>query len=136
MSLPKPIFIALISACAEAPSFGASLSQKSRVELKYFLLRSEIFLAGFPKSYPHVGVFQLLTGTVKNAVEIVNPVLTILAIAEILFKLYVAFLLDREVLLFDNRYDVPESVRNQSRFSSPIGLSKSSDNNSLGRLAL
>ncbi|MGA2421903.1 MAG: hypothetical protein ABSG69_17655, partial [Candidatus Acidiferrum sp.] len=68
------------------------------------------------------------------AVEICNLVLTILAATEILFKLYVAFLHDREVLLFDNRYDVPESVRNQSRFSSLIGLSKSSDNNSPERL--
>jgi hypothetical protein len=67
-------------------------------------------------------------------VEICNPLLTIREALEILFKLYVAFLHDREVLLFDNRYDVPESVRNQSRFSSPIGLSKSSDINSLGRL--
>ena len=63
-----------------------------------------------------------------------NLWLTIRTPPEILFKLYVAFLHDREVLLFDNRYDVPESVRNQSRFSSPIGLSKSSDINSLGRL--
>jgi hypothetical protein len=36
--------------------------------------------------------------------------------------------------LFDNRYDVPESVRTV-RLSSPNGLSKSSDNNLLGRLA-
>jgi hypothetical protein len=69
-------------------------------------------------------------------VENVNLVLTNLLSPEILFELHVAFLLDREDSLFDNRYDVPESVRNQSRFSSPIGLSKSSDNNSLGRLAL
>src|SRR5690242_8092726 len=47
-----------------------------------------------------------------------------------------AFLQDRGALLFDNRYDVPESVRNHSSFSSTNGLSKSSDNNSLGRLAL
>ena len=65
--------------------------------------------------------------------EIINPVLTFLPAAEILFELYVAFLLDREVLLFDNRYDVPESVRNHSAFSSPNGLSKSSDNNLLGQ---
>jgi hypothetical protein len=49
--------------------------------------------------------------------------------------LLVAFLLDRRLSLFDNRYDVPESVRNHSAFSSPNGLSKSSDNSSLGRLA-
>ena len=61
--------------------------------------------------------------------------LTFIPSADIIPKRYAyAFLLDREVLLFDNRYDVPESVRNHSRFSSLNGLSKSSDNNLLGRL--
>src|SRR5207244_4958323 len=35
-----------------------------------------------------------------------------------------AFLLDRGASLFDNRYDVPESVRNHWSFSSANGLSK------------
>src|ERR1035438_9434693 len=66
----------------------------------------------FPSAYPTIphGVTAVLCITV----EIRNEWLTIRLPPEILFKLYVAFLHDREVLLFDNRYDVPESVDRKS----------------------
>jgi hypothetical protein len=79
-------------------------------------------------------MMQGVTENLRTTVEIVNLVLTFPEGPEILVWLLVAFLHDREVLFFDNRYDVPESVRNHLTFRALNGLSKSSDIILLGRL--
>ena len=68
--------------------------------------------------------------------EIMKRVLTVRHSFRILVELYAVFVslsAGQGGLLFDNRYDVPESVRNYSSFSSTNSLSLSSDNNSLGQ---
>ena len=77
-----------------------------------------------------------LMRSLRIVVEITKRVLTVRHSFRILVELYAVFVslsAGQGGLLFDNRYDVPESVRNHSSFSSTNGLSLSSDNNSLGQ---
>ena len=77
-----------------------------------------------------------LIGSLRIVVEIIKRVLTDRNSSRTLVKLFATFVslsAGQGGLLFDNRYDVPESVRNYSSFSSTNSLSLSSDNNSLGQ---
>jgi hypothetical protein len=69
-------------------------------------------------------------------VEITKRVLTVRHSFRILVELFAVFIslsAGQGGLLFDNRYDVPESVRNHSAFEPEWSELISSDNNSLGQ---